>query len=94
MLGFNGLSPGPELRFRQGDRAAVSFENGSGRRSVIHWHGIHLDNAMDGVPDLTQPAVEPGETFRYAFGQPYTGTYWYHGHHRSWEQVARGLAAP
>ena len=94
MLGFNGSSPGPELRFRQGDRASVSFENGSGRPSAIHWHGIHLDNAMDGVPDLTQAAVEPGATFDYAFEVPHAGTYWYHAHHRSWEQVARGLYGP
>ena len=49
---------------------------------------------MDGVPDLTQAAVEPGETFRYAFDVPHAGTYWYHAHHRSWEQVARGLHGP
>ncbi len=94
MLGFNGSSPGPELRFRQGDRVSVAFENGSGRRSAIHWHGIHIDNAMDGVPELTQAAVEPGATFDYAFDVPYPGTYWYHAHHRSWEQVARGLYGP
>ena len=94
MLGFNGSTPGPELRLRQGERISVSFENGSGRPSAIHWHGIHLDNAMDGVPDLTQAAVPPGGTFRYAFGLPYAGTYWYHAHHRSWEQVARGLYGP
>ena len=94
MLGFNGSSPGPELRFPQGERVSVSFENGSGQSSAIHWHGIHLDNAMDGVPDLTQAAVRPGETFRYAFDLPYAGTYWYHAHHRSWEQVSRGLYGP
>ena len=94
MLGFNGSTPGPELRVRQGDRVSIAFENGAGRPSAIHWHGIHLDNAMDGVPDLTQAAVQPGETFLYAFGAPYAGTYWYHAHHRSWEQVARGLYGP
>ena len=94
MLGFNGSTPGPELRVRQGDRLSVSFENGAGQESAIHWHGIHLDNAMDGVPDLTQPTVRPGETFRYAFDVPHAGTYWYHAHHRSWEQVARGLYGP
>ena len=94
MLGFNGSSPGPELRFRQGERVSVSFENGSGRPSAIHWHGIHIDNAMDGVPALTQAAVELGATFDYAFDVPYAGTYWYHAHHRSWEQVARGLYGP
>ena len=94
MLGFNGSSPGPELRFRQGERVSVAFENATGRRSAIHWHGIHLDNAMDGVPELTQEAVEPGATFDYEFDVPYPGTYWYHAHHRSWEQVARGLYGP
>ena len=94
MLGFNGSTPGPELRVRQRDRVSIAFENGSGRPSAIHWHGIHLDNAMDGVPDLTQAAVPPGATFNYAFDVPYAGTYWYHAHHRSWEQVARGLYGP
>ncbi len=63
MLGFNGSSPGPELRFRQGERVSVAFENATGRRSAIHWHGIHLDNAMVGVPELTLEAVVPGATF-------------------------------
>ncbi|TGG78536.1 MAG: multicopper oxidase family protein [Aphanocapsa feldmannii 288cV] len=94
LLGFNGSSPGPEIRARQGDRLSISFKNGSGLRSTIHWHGIHIDNAMDGVPELTQAPVEPGDTFGYAFAVPDAGTYWYHAHHRSWEQVARGLYGP
>ena len=94
MLGFNGSTPGPELRFRQGDRVSIAFENATGRRSAIHWHGIHLDNRMDGVPELTQAPVEHGATFRYAFDVFHAGTYWYHAHHRSWEQVARGLYGP
>ena len=94
MLGFNGSSPGTELRARQGDRVSVSFENGTSQDSAIHWHGIHVDNAMDGVPGLTQAAVEPGGIFHYAFDVPYAGTYWYHAHHQSWEQVARGLYGP
>ncbi len=94
MLGFNGLTPGPEIRARQGDRISVAFENGIDQGSAIHWHGIHLDNAMDGVPGLTQAVVEPGETFDYAFVVPHAGTYWYHAHHRSWEQVAKGLYGP
>ncbi len=94
MLGFNGSTPGPELRLRQGDRVSVAFENGLSQPSAIHWHGIHLDNAMDGVPDLTQAAVQPGESFHYVFNVPHAGTYWYHAHHRSWEQVAKGLYGP
>ena len=94
MLGFNGSTPGPEIRVRQGDRVAVTFENGIDRDSAVHWHGIHIDNAMDGVPGLTQSAVKPGETFDYVFDMPYAGTYWYHSHERSWEQVAMGLYGP
>ena len=57
----------------------------------MHWHGIRIDNAMDGVPGLTQEAVAPGGQFDYAFRLPDAGTYWYHSHNRSTEQVARGL---
>ena len=94
MWGFNGSSPGPELRVRQGGTLAVQFENRTEQPSAIHWHGIRLQNAMDGVPGLTQPLVQPGETFDYAFRVPDAGTYWYHSHHQSWEQVAKGLYGP
>ena len=91
MLGYNGSTPGPELRYRQGDEVAVAFQNGIGEGSAVHWHGIRIDNAMDGVPYLTQPMVQEGEDFEYRFVVPDAGTYWYHSHNRSWEQVARGL---
>ncbi|WP_300034139.1 multicopper oxidase family protein [uncultured Roseobacter sp.] len=94
LLGFNGSSPGPELRLRQGETLAVRFENHTDQPSSIHWHGIRLPNAMDGVPGLTQPLVQPGEAFDYSFTVPDAGTYWYHSHHQSWEQVARGLYGP
>ena len=94
MLGFNGATPGPEIRVRAGGRVSVGFENATGQPSAIHWHGIHIDNAMDGVPGLTQDAVAPGAEFAYDFAAPHPGTYWYHAHHRSWEQVAKGLYGP
>lgn len=94
LWGFNGSSPGPELRLRQGDTLALRFENRTDQPSSVHWHGIRLPNAMDGVPGLTQPLVQPGETFDYTFRVPDAGTYWYHSHHQSWEQVARGLYGP
>lgn len=94
MLGFNGSSPGPELRVRQGDTLAIRFDNQTPEGSSVHWHGIRLDNAMDGVPDLTQPLVKAGEGFDYRFTVPDAGTYWYHSHNRSWEQVAKGLYGP
>ena len=94
MLGLNGSTPGPEIRIRQGHRMSVAFENGLDQGSALHWHGIHIDNAMDGVPNLTQAVVESGDTFNYTFAVPHAGTYWYHSHNRSWEQVAKGLYGP
>lgn len=91
MLGLNGSSPGPEIRVRQGDRLAVRFESRIGAPSALHWHGIRIDNAMDGVPGLTQDEVPDGAAFDYAFDLPDAGTYWYHSHNRSWEQVEQGL---
>lgn len=91
MLGLNGTTPGPELRGVQGGRLEVAFENRVGAPSALHWHGIRIDNAMDGVPGMTQDAVPDGGTFDYAFDLPDAGTYWYHSHSRSWEQVEKGL---
>lgn len=91
---YNGRVPGPELRFRQGERLAVEFENQLEQPSTVHWHGLRLPNAMDGVPGLTQPPVAPGETFPYAFDLPDAGTFWYHPHVKSSEQIGRGLYGP
>jgi len=89
--GFDGMVPGPILRVRQGDTLRVRLENELPQPTTIHWHGIRIDNAMDGVAGLTQEAVPPGEAFDYAFTVPDAGTFWYHPHNLSWEQVARGL---
>lgn len=94
MLGFNGSTPGPELRVRQGETLSVRFDNETAQGSAVHWHGIRLQNAMDGVPGMTQPLVEPGASFDYSFQCKDAGTFWYHSHHRSWEQVAKGLYGP
>ncbi|WP_229754774.1 multicopper oxidase family protein [Mameliella alba] len=93
-FGFNGSTPGPELRLRAGERLSVAFENNLPDPTAVHWHGIRIANAMDGVPGLTQEAVAPGGTFDYDFVAPDAGTYWFHSHHQSWEQVARGLYGP
>jgi FtsP/CotA-like multicopper oxidase with cupredoxin domain len=60
--------------------------------TTVHWHGIRLPNAMDGVPGLTQAAIPPGGRFDYAFNPPDAGTFWYHSHDDSLVQMARGLA--
>jgi FtsP/CotA-like multicopper oxidase with cupredoxin domain len=89
---YNGMVPGPEIRVRQGQRLRVVVDNGLTEETTVHWHGIRLPNAMDGVPYLTQPPIPPGGTFIYELGTPDAGTFWYHPHSRSLEQVGRGLA--
>lgn len=89
--GYDGQAPGPVLRARQGDEMTVRLINDLSQATSIHWHGIRVPNAMDGVSGLTQDPVPPGEQFDYTFRVPDAGTYWYHAHNRSWEQVARGL---
>ena len=89
---YNGTIPGPEIRIRQGDRLRITVENGLAEDTTVHCHGIRLPNAMDGVPHLTQKPITPGETFVYEFDVPDAGTYWYHPHIRSAEQVGRGLS--
>ena len=88
---YNKTTPGPLLKARRGEIIEVEFTNRLDHPSTIHWHGIRNINEMDGVPDLTQAAVEPGETFTYRFPVNDAGTFWYHAHQKSWEQVARGL---
>jgi len=94
MLGFNGSMPGPELRVRRGEPVSVDVENGLDEGTSVHWHGIRLDNSMDGVPILTQNIIDPGDTKTYSFVPPDAGTFWYHSHYFSHEQVARGMMGP
>ncbi|RMD62834.1 MAG: multicopper oxidase family protein [Alphaproteobacteria bacterium] len=91
---YNGLVPGPEIRLRQGERLRIAVENGLDEETTVHWHGVRLPNAMDGVPHLTQRPIGPGETFVYEFDAVDAGTFWYHPHQRSFEQVGRGLYGP
>lgn len=94
MLGFNGSMPGPAIRVPRGQRVSVDLENGLEEGTAVHWHGIRLENRMDGVPILTQDLINPGETKTYSFVPPDAGTYWYHSHYISHEQVARGMVGP
>jgi FtsP/CotA-like multicopper oxidase with cupredoxin domain len=91
---YNDKVPGPEIRLRQGKRVQITVENRLDEETTVHWHGLRVPNAMDGVPHLTQPPIAPGETFVYEFDVPDAGTYWYHPHQRSFEQVGRGLYGP
>ncbi len=89
--GFNGKVPGTEIRVAQGGRVKQRLLNSLAEPTTIHWHGIRIDNAMDGVPGVTQEAVQPGDEFTYDFTVPDAGTYWYHSHYNTTEQISRGL---
>ena len=88
---YNGQVPGPTIRIKLGETLRVRFTNQLAEETTIHWHGIRLPNAMDGVPNVTQEPVQPGETFVYEFTPKDAGTFWFHPHVRASEQVERGL---
>ncbi|BAL93152.1 putative multicopper oxidase [Actinoplanes missouriensis 431] len=91
-LTLNGSSPGPVLRARQGQLVEVTLINTDVTEGVtLHWHGVDVPNAEDGVPGLTQDAVRPGGRHVYRFVPDRSGTFWYHTHRDSTENVARGL---
>lgn len=92
--GYDGKVPGTELRLVHGEALKAKINNALEVPTAVHWHGIRLPNAMDGVAGLTQPAIMPGETFNYTFTPPDAGTFWYHSHVNAYEQVGRGLYGP
>ena len=91
---YGGRAPGPEIRLKAGERVQRRLVNKLPQPTAVHWHGIRIDNAMDGAAGLTQEPVGLSDTFLYDFVAPDPGTYWYHSHDRSWEQNARGLHGP
>ncbi len=76
----NGLLPGPILKLKEGDTVTIRVTNRLEEMCTIHWHGIILDSGMDGVPGISFPGIEPGETFVHKFKVVQHGTYWYHAH--------------
>jgi FtsP/CotA-like multicopper oxidase with cupredoxin domain len=79
---FNSQTPGPLIRAHQGSTFYVRFKNAIDRPATIHWHGVRLQNAFDGSPQMTQPPVPPGGAFVYAVHCPDAGIFWYHDHAR------------
>jgi FtsP/CotA-like multicopper oxidase with cupredoxin domain len=91
-LTFDGSVPGPVLRVHQGDLVQVTLVNDDIEDGVtIHWHGLDVPNAEDGVAGVTQDAVRPGARYVYRFRAEQAGTFWYHSHQDSTDEVARGL---
>jgi FtsP/CotA-like multicopper oxidase with cupredoxin domain len=86
---INGSVPAPVLRWKQGQRVTLDVTNNMAVDSSIHWHGMILPSAMDGVPGISDDfkGIKPGETFRYEFDVKQSGTYWYHSHSGFQEQT-------
>ncbi|HEY7995151.1 MAG TPA: multicopper oxidase domain-containing protein [Candidatus Eremiobacteraceae bacterium] len=88
---YNGTVPGPTIHVRQGDRIRVLFTNHLPEPTTIHWHGLNVPADMDGVPGMSQAAVQPGQTFVYEFTATDPGTYIYHTHYDDLFQLDSGL---
>jgi len=90
---YNGTVPGPTIKVAPGDRVRVVVTNEMDESTSIHFHGLATPNAQDGVPDITQPPIRPGETFTYEFtAQDTPAVGMYHSHHNAAVQVPGGLA--
>lgn len=88
---YNGGIPGPLIRVRKGDRLIVHFINQLPQPTTVHWHGLRVPIAMDGVPIHSQPEVQTGGSFTYDFVARDAGLFWYHPHVMSAAQVGFGL---
>lgn len=89
--GYNGGTPGPTIEATEGDRVRILVTNRLREATTIHWHGLLLPSGMDGVGGLTQPKIQPGETFAYEFTLRQHGTHMYHPHADEMTQMAMGM---
>lgn len=89
---YTGTLPAKEIRLRKGHALRVPVTNNLPQETIVHWHGLAIPNAMDGVPVLTQPAIAPGANFTYEFVVPDAGTYYLHSHVGT--QLDRGMYGP
>ena len=90
MLAYNGSIPGPLIKIAQGAEVTINFTNNTSMKTLLHSHGVRMDNAFDGS-QTTQEEMEPGETFSYKLKFPDAGMYWYHPHVREDLQQELGL---
>ncbi|MBN8204296.1 multicopper oxidase domain-containing protein, partial [Bacillus sp. NTK034] len=86
-LTFNGSVPGSQIRVKQGEKVKINLKNELDEPVSIHWHGIRVPNEMDGIPGVTQNAIQPGKSFTYEFTPEDPGTYMYHTHQNAVEQM-------
>jgi FtsP/CotA-like multicopper oxidase with cupredoxin domain len=90
-MAYNGLVPGPEIRVTEGDKVRINFKNEMKQSTAIHFHGVRVPNAQDGVPYVTEQPVKSGESKVYEFVAKNPGSHMYHSHHNAAEQVTAGL---
>ncbi len=88
---FNRQVPGPRLRVTEGDRIRINVTNNLPEETSVHWHGLILPNAMDGPAEITQPPIEPGQSYTYEFTTQQAGTFFYHTHREPDRQQALGM---
>ena len=88
----NGTSPGPTIEATVGQLVEVHVHNENVTGGIaLHWHGVDVPNAEDGVSGITQDAIKAGQDYTYRWVAPHAGSFWYHSHQISHEQVSRGL---
>lgn len=90
---YNGVVPGPYIRVTEGDNVRIVVTNNMTQSTAIHYHGLLIPNAQDGVPYVTEQPILPGETRTYEFRARNSGSHMYHSHHNAAEQVTRGMLA-
>ena len=90
ILGQPKSMPFPVIRAKVNQKIRIVIKNEMDKTTTVHWHGIRIDNKMDGVPYLTQEPIKSGETYVYEFVCPDAGTFWFHSHQNSLEQMSRG----
>lgn len=91
LWGYNGSVPGPLIEVAEGDKVRIFVTNKLLAPTTVHWHGVRNICGMDGVPGLTQPVIQSGQTFLYEFIFPNSGTFMYHSHRDSMTQEGIGL---
>lgn len=90
-MAYNGMVPGPEIRVTEGDKVRFLVTNNMNESTAVHFHGLYVPNAMDGVPYVTQNPIKPGETATLEFTVRNSGSHMYHSHHNSAQQTTSGL---
>ena len=90
-VGGDPTVPGPTIKVNPGDKVRVVLDNQLPQSTTIHFHGITVPNSMDGVPDVTQPPIKPGEQFTYEFVAQGPAVGMYHSHDYAEHQVPDGL---